>query len=87
MFSNFRGSTYTAASLILENFFSRSSFYDIACFSIVAIRSHFDATITSENIFRSSSIDAIKFNCGPFIVDASLVSEDVFGRSRIPPII
>ena len=54
-------------SLILEKLFSRSSFYDIACFSILANRPHLDAVITSENIFRSSSIDAIIFNCGSFI--------------------
>ena len=34
-----------------------------------------DATITSENIFRSSSTDAIVFNCGPLTIDASLVLE------------
>ena len=28
---------------------------------------HLDATIISENIFKSSSIDAIIFNCGPLI--------------------
>ena len=63
--------------------FSRSSFYDIACFSILASGQHLDATITSDNIFRRSSADAIKFNCGPLIMDASLVLEDFFGRSRI----
>ena len=46
-----------------------------------------DATITSENIFRSSSIGAIIFNRGPLIMDASLVLEDFFGRSRISPVI
>ena len=47
------------ASLILEKFFSRSSFYDIASFSTPASGPHLDATITSENISRSSSIDTI----------------------------
>ena len=42
-----------------------------------------DVTITSENIFRSSSIDAILFNGGPLIMDASLVLEDFLDRSRI----
>ena len=51
------------ASGILEKLFRSSSFYDIACFSILASGSHLDATITSENIFRSSSINAITFNC------------------------
>ena len=38
-----------------------------ACFSIFASRPHLDATITSENIFRSSSVGAIMFNCEPLI--------------------
>ena len=75
------------APLILEALFSRSSFYDIPCFSILASGPHLDATITSENIFRSSSIDAIIFNSGPLIMDASLVLEDFLGRSRISTII
>ena len=76
IFSNFRGSlvyhksifdlqlwtTHTGASLILEKLFSRSSSYDIACFSILANGPHLDATIISENIFRSSSIDGVIFN-------------------------
>ena len=53
----------TGASLISEKLFSRSSFYDIACFSILASRSHLDATITLENAFKSFSIDAFIFNC------------------------
>ena len=88
IFSNFRASfpkvqqyviiwflifNFTGDSLILEKLFSRSSFYDIACFSIFASGPHFDATITSENIFRSSSIDAIIFDCGPLTMDTSLV--------------
>ena len=36
-------------------------------FSVLASGPHVDAAITSENIFRSSSIDSIRFNCGPFI--------------------
>ena len=40
----------------------------------------------SENIFRSSSIDSIIFNCGPLTMDTSLVLEGFFGRSRISPI-
>ena len=54
-------------SLILEKIFSKSSFYNIACFLILANGPHLDATITSGNIFRSSSIDAIIFNFGPLI--------------------
>ena len=73
---------YTGASLILYKRFSRSSFNDKACFSILAIGSHLGGTITSENIFRSSSIDAIK-NRGKLIMNASAVAEDFFGRSRI----
>ena len=69
--------------LIFESLFSRSSFYDIAYFSILASWPQLDATITSENFFRSFSIDAIIFNCGPYIMDASLVLQDVFGRSEI----
>ena len=53
--------------LFKKFFFSRSGFYDIACFSILASEPHLDATISSENIFRSSSIDAIIFNCGPIM--------------------
>ena len=55
------------ASLILKKIFSRSSFYDIACVSIFASGPHLDANVTSENIFRSSSIDGIIFSCGLFI--------------------
>ena len=51
-----------------------------ACFSVLASGPHLNATITSENIFRSSSIDVIIFNCGSVIMDASLVLEDFFGR-------
>ena len=51
-----------------------TNFYDIAYFSILASGPYLDSTITSETIFRSSSIDAIIiFNCGPLIMDASLV--------------
>ena len=46
-----------------------------------------DATITSENIFRSFSIDSIIFNCGLIIMDAPFVLEGFFGTSRISPII
>ena len=59
--------TFTGASIILEKLFIRPSFYDIACFSILAGRPHLGATITSKNLFRSFSIDVIIFNCGPFI--------------------
>ena len=45
-----------------------------------------DATITSENIFRSSSIDAITFNCRPLKMDASVLEKN-FGRSRVSLII
>ena len=75
------------ASLILEKLFSKSNFYDIACFSILASGRPLDATMTSENIFRSSGIDVLVFNFGLLIMDASLVSEDFFGRSRISAII
>ena len=53
------------ASLILGKLFSRSSFYEAACFSILASGSHFEPNITSEDIFRSSCIDAIIFTRGP----------------------
>ena len=75
------------ASLILEKFFSRSSFYDIASFSTPASGPHLDATITSENISRSSSFHAIIFNRGPLQMDTSHVLEDFFERSKILPII
>ena len=78
---------YTGASLILRKLVSRPSFYDISCFSFHASGPHLDATITSENVFRSFSVDAIIFNCRPLIMDASLVLEDAFGRSRISPVI
>ena len=59
---------YTGGSLILKKLFSRSSSYDIACFLILATNEpHLDTTITSENIFRSSSSGAIMLNCGPVI--------------------
>ena len=47
---------------------------------------YMDATITSENIFKSSSVDAIIFDCGPIILDVSLVLEELFNRSRIPTV-
>ena len=87
IFDLYLWTAYTNASLILEKFFSRSSFYDITCFSTLASGPHLDTTITSENIFTNSGIDAIIFNCGPLIMDASLVLENFFGRSRISPII
>ena len=34
-------------------------------------------------LLQSSSIDAIAFNRGPLILDASLVLEDFFGRPTI----
>ena len=49
----------------MDKLFSRSSFYDTVCFSILASGPHLDATITSENTFRSSCVDAIIFICGP----------------------
>ena len=70
---------YTDVSLILEKIFSTSIFYYIVCFSILASEPNLDATITSDNFSRSSSIDAIIFNCGPLIMDASLVLEDFLG--------
>ena len=74
-------------SLILEKLFSMSSFYGIACFSVFASGPNLDTTITSDNIFRSSSTDAIIFNCKQLIMDASFDLEDFFGRSRISPTI
>ena len=38
--------TYTGKSLNLEKLFSKSSFYDEACFSILASGPHLDADIT-----------------------------------------
>ena len=58
---------YTGASLILEKLFSRNSFNDIASFSIIASGPHLDATVTSENILRRSSIGSIIFNCRTLI--------------------
>ena len=74
---------YTGASLILDKPFRRFSFYDIVCFLILASGPYLDATITSENIFRSSSIDVTIFNFGPLILNASLSLDDFFGRFRI----
>ena len=78
---------YTGASPILEKLFSRSSFYDITCFSIFSSGPHLNATITSDNIFRKSSMYAIAFNCEPLIVEDLLVLEDFFGSSGVLPII
>ena len=55
------------ASLILEKLFSRSSFYDITCSSVLASGPHLDAPITSVNVSKKSGIDAIIFNCGSLI--------------------
>ena len=73
------------AGLILEKLLSMPSFYDIVCFSILASRTHLNATL--KNIFRSYSNDAIIFNCEPYIMDVSLVLEDFFRSSKILPII
>ena len=74
------GSLICVLLLFWRNFSAGAGFMDIACFSILASGPHLDAAIL-QNIFRSSSIDAIIFNC------VSLVLEDVSCRSRIPPII
>ena len=50
-------------NMVQSNIFQ--SFY--SCFSILASGSHLDATITSDNIFKSSSIDATIFHCVPLI--------------------
>ena len=62
------------------------NFLEITCFSILASETHLAATTTSENLLRSSIIDAIIFSCGP-LIDAFFVLEDFFSRSRITPII
>ena len=99
IFSNFGGSflkvqQYTIIWFLIFNcglliqvllLFYRN-FLEITCFSILASETHLAATTTSENLLRSSIIDAIIFSCGPFI-DAFFVLEDFFSRSRITPII
>ena len=55
------------ASLVLEKLFSRTSFHDIAYFSVLASRPHLDAINTSEYILRWSSIGVVVFNREPFI--------------------
>ena len=97
-FSNFRGSfpmvqwcaiiwflIFNCRLLIrvLLLLYSRSSFHDIACFSILASGPHFETPITSENILRISSID----NVVGHLYGASLVLEDFSSRSTIPLII
>ena len=69
-------------SLISEKLFSRSSFHDITYFPILASGPHLDVIITSENIFRSSRVDVIIYNCGPLIT-IFLVLEDFLSRCRI----
>ena len=78
---------YADVSLILEKIFSTSIFYDIICFSILASEPNLDATIISDNFSRSSSIDAIIFNCGPLIMNASLDFEHFSGRFGVSPTI
>ena len=76
--------------LILEKLFSSSSFHDRACSLILASGPHLDATNTSENILKRSSINAVIFDClfhRTLYMDASYALKDLFGRSRIPPII
>ena len=68
-------------SLILEKLSSRSSFYEIACFSILASGPHLDANITSENIFRSY------LQLRTTYMNASLVFKDFFSRFRIALIV
>ena len=63
----FKWTAYTGASVILEKLFSKSSFDEIVCLTILASGPHLDPTIASDNIFRSSSIHAVIFNCGPLI--------------------
>ena len=65
---------YVSVSLTLGKLFSRSSFYDIACFTLLADIWYLDYIITSENIFRRSSIDAD-------------ILQDFYSRCKIPPII
>ena len=45
--------------ITLKKLFSRSSLYDIPCFSIIANGPHLVATITPDNISKRSCIDAI----------------------------
>ena len=52
---------WTAHTSALETLFSRPSFYDISCFSSLSSGPHLNATNTSDNIFGSSSNDAITF--------------------------
>ena len=61
----FKWTAYTGASVILEKLFSKSSFDEIVCLTILTSGPHLDSTITSDKIFRSSSIHAVIFNCGP----------------------
>ena len=49
-----------------------------ACFSIFASGPHLDATITTENIM---------FNCGPLIMDASIILEEFSVGPRFPLLI
>ena len=55
-------------SLVIYNMVQSNIFQSLyTCFSILASVPHLDATITSDNIFKSSSIDAIIFHCVPLI--------------------
>ena len=71
----------------LEKLFSWSSFFWHVLLLILTSAPYLDANITSENIFRRSSIDFIIFSCGSLIIDASLFLDDFFIRFRIFPII
>ena len=61
----------SSASLILQKIFSRSSFYEIAGFSIFASGSRLDVTITSDTIW------SYHIQLWTTYVDASLVLGDI----------
>ena len=58
------GPLYTVASLILEKLFSRSSLYDIVCFSILAGGTQVYATIISK---------------GPVLMPLFLIVDQLYG--------
>ena len=68
-------------SLVLEKLFSRSSFYDIACFSILTSGPQVSVAIFSEGLLLMLLLLIVD----PF-VDVSHVLEDFFSRFKIPPI-
>ena len=62
----------------MDHFYFKESLQNIYLTWSVFQSLHLVATVTSENILRSSSINAIMFNCGPLTMDAFSCFRELF---------